>query len=85
MNEKKYNLKFYLNDGEYTCTVARGITFNEIFSEILGNIKFRYPDWTWDEQRWLDASIHEDGCTYIRIRGVGDVWKGQTYYIVEEA
>ena len=29
------------------------------------------PAWNWDDEQcgWMDASVHEDGNTHIRIRG----------------
>lgn len=82
-----YNIRFSLNDGEAVYTIAQEIRFDEILEVIYDHIKLRYPNWNWTEEEsgWADVGIHSDGKTYIRIRGVGDVYKGQTYYIIERS
>ena len=83
---KTYDVIFYLNDGEYEETIAQDVSFNDILSTIALDILNRYPEWNWHDgvNGWADVCLHHDGGTYIRVNGIGDVWEGQTYYIVKE-
>lgn len=84
--EQRFNLSFYLNDGEEDYIISENIGLYDILPDILNFIKEKYPDWKWDDgvNGWSDICRHNDGDTYIRINGIGDVWKGQTYFILTE-
>lgn len=82
-----YKITFYLNDGEYTETVAHNASLFDIFKIVLDHIHERNPEWDWRHgtNGWADAFYNmSDHKTYIRVNGIGDVWKGQTYYILEK-
>lgn len=82
-----YKITFYLNDGEYTETIAHNAKFKDIIIIIADHIHEHNPDWAWRESTngWMDAYYNHSDCkTYVRVNGVGDVWKGQTYYIIED-
>lgn len=83
---KTYTITLYLENGDINAVVARGVKFEEIFTTILNNIHFHYPDWKWGDgnNNCIQAYFCSDQKTHITINGVGDVWKGDTYYVIEE-
>jgi hypothetical protein len=84
MTEKLYTVKFFLNDGEVEEIIKTKVPLGDLLNVITMDIHDRFPEWDWHvgTNGWADVCVHDDGRTYIRVNGVGDVWKGVTYYIV---
>ena len=92
-----YDIYFYLNDGEQYEEIGLS-PLEFVFDHIILHIdklnenenknKNKNKNWAWGNKEgefgWADISVHADGKTYIRIQGIGDPSKGQTYYIVNK-
>lgn len=86
MEDKKYTVRFYMQNGEIDEEIGMHVDIKDIFPLIFSHLNENFPDWNWNDGNNGFAEIYRrnDGVTYIEINGIGNVWKGATHYSIKE-